>query len=158
MQRSSPRQWTSRYHGSTQRQTHRRRPLSSWKTENGIRPERGGRSLMLGGISEPSLSHATHRRSRRDPSGRSRKCFTPEDVPLAWAHAEFIKLLISRHLGYPVDRPEAVWQRYGGRHSAAKRAVAVVYLPAGSVFIPASLPLPRDLTASCSSSVALGAC
>ena len=35
-------------------------------------------------------------------------------MPLAWAHAEFIKLMISRHLGYPVDRPEAVWQRYGG--------------------------------------------
>jgi hypothetical protein len=44
-------------------------------------------------------------------------------MPLAWAHAEFIKLLISRHLGYPVDRPEAVWQRYGGRRSVSKRGV-----------------------------------
>ena len=36
-------------------------------------------------------------------------------MPLAWAHAEFIKLMISRHIGYPVDRPSAAWQRYGGR-------------------------------------------
>jgi glucoamylase len=48
---------------------------------------------------------------------------TGSAMPLAWAHAEFIKLLISRHLGYPVDRPEAVWRRYGGRRSVAKRAV-----------------------------------
>ena len=27
---------------------------------------------------------------------------------LAWAHAEFIKLMVSRHLGRPVDRPAAV--------------------------------------------------
>jgi glucoamylase len=48
---------------------------------------------------------------------------TGSAMPLAWAHAEFIKLMISRHLGYPVDRPEAVWRRYGGRRSAAKCAV-----------------------------------
>jgi glucoamylase len=48
---------------------------------------------------------------------------TGSAMPLAWAHAEYIKLLISRHLGYPVDRPEAVWQRYGGRRPVAKRAV-----------------------------------
>ncbi len=35
-------------------------------------------------------------------------------MPLAWAHAEFIKLMISRHIGHPVDRPQAVWERYGG--------------------------------------------
>jgi glucoamylase len=48
---------------------------------------------------------------------------TGSAMPLAWAHAEFIKLLISRHLGYPVDRPEAVWRRYGGRRPVAKCAV-----------------------------------
>lgn len=36
-------------------------------------------------------------------------------MPLAWAHAEFVKLVFSRHAGYPVDRPECVWQRYQGR-------------------------------------------
>ena len=40
---------------------------------------------------------------------------TGSAMPLAWAHAEFIKLMVSRHLGHPVDRPAAVWRRYGGR-------------------------------------------
>src|SRR5512139_378030 len=35
-------------------------------------------------------------------------------MPLAWAHAEFIKLAASRAAGRPVDRPAAVWARYGG--------------------------------------------
>jgi glucoamylase len=36
-------------------------------------------------------------------------------MPLVWAHAEFIKLAMSRTLGFACDRPEAVWQRYRGR-------------------------------------------
>jgi glucoamylase len=36
-------------------------------------------------------------------------------MPLVWAHAEFVKLAASRALGFPCDRPEAVWQRYHGR-------------------------------------------
>lgn len=43
-------------------------------------------------------------------------------MPLAWAHAEFTKLMISRHLGYPLDRPTAVWLRYGGQRPKARRA------------------------------------
>jgi glucoamylase len=35
-------------------------------------------------------------------------------MPLAWAHAEFIKLLASRQLGHPFDRPKAAWERYHG--------------------------------------------
>lgn len=35
-------------------------------------------------------------------------------MPLVWAHAEFVKLLASRQLGQPFDRPSAVWQRYQG--------------------------------------------
>jgi glucoamylase len=35
-------------------------------------------------------------------------------MPLVWAHAEFIKLSVSRALGYPVDRPVATWNRYQG--------------------------------------------
>ena len=35
-------------------------------------------------------------------------------MPLAWAHAEFVKLAVSRNHGRPFDRPEAVWKRYGG--------------------------------------------
>ena len=48
------------------------------------------------------------------PSGSAR--------PLAWAHAEFAKLVISRGLGQPVDQPKAVWQRYRGRRPVARRA------------------------------------
>lgn len=35
-------------------------------------------------------------------------------MPLVWAHAEFIKLVLSRESGAPVDRPAATWARYGG--------------------------------------------
>jgi glucoamylase len=35
-------------------------------------------------------------------------------MPLAWAHAEFIKLAASHALGRVFDRPEAVWRRYAG--------------------------------------------
>ncbi len=50
-------------------------------------------------------------------------------MPLAWAHAEFIKLMISRELGRPVDRPHAVWARYGGKRPAAGRAVWTLHAP-----------------------------
>jgi glucoamylase len=35
-------------------------------------------------------------------------------MPLAWAHAEFVKLVASRRAGHPVDRVDAVWARYRG--------------------------------------------
>jgi glucoamylase len=44
-------------------------------------------------------------------------------MPLVWAHAEFIKLVASRALGRPFDRPEAVWQRYRGRRPEPTHAV-----------------------------------
>ena len=50
-------------------------------------------------------------------------------MPLAWAHAEFIKLMISRDLGYPVDRPKAVWERYGGRRPENAPAVWLPHAP-----------------------------
>ncbi|MEB4593009.1 glycoside hydrolase family 15 protein [Candidatus Thiothrix sp. Deng01] len=39
---------------------------------------------------------------------------TGSAMPLAWAHAEYIKLACSILRGYPVDRPEPVWARYHG--------------------------------------------
>ena len=36
-------------------------------------------------------------------------------MPLAWAHAEYIKLVVSRAKGAPFDRPTAVWKRYQGK-------------------------------------------
>ena len=35
-------------------------------------------------------------------------------MPLAWAHAEYIKLACSIMEGHPVDRPAPVWARYRG--------------------------------------------
>ena len=43
-------------------------------------------------------------------------------MPLAWAHAEYVKLVRSIALGHSIDRPEAAWRRYGGRAPAATRA------------------------------------
>lgn len=40
---------------------------------------------------------------------------TRSAMPLAWAHAEFIKLACSIVKGAPVDRPPRVWQRYEGK-------------------------------------------
>ncbi len=47
---------------------------------------------------------------------------TGSAMPLAWAHAEFVKLAYSRDLGYPVDRPNAVWERYRGIRPTCKKA------------------------------------
>jgi glucoamylase len=40
---------------------------------------------------------------------------TGSAMPLAWTHAEFVKLAVSRGLRHPFDRPERVWHRYAGR-------------------------------------------
>lgn len=40
---------------------------------------------------------------------------TGSAMPLVWAHAEFIKLAMSCGLRRPCDRPQAVWERYGGK-------------------------------------------
>jgi glucoamylase len=58
---------------------------------------------------------------------------TGSAMPLAWTHAEFVKLMISRHLGYPFDRPAAVWRRYGGRRPELKRALWCLHAPIGSI-------------------------
>lgn len=43
-------------------------------------------------------------------------------MPLAWTHAEFIKLLVSRQQGRPMDLPLAVWQRYRGGRPQSRQA------------------------------------
>lgn len=48
---------------------------------------------------------------------------TGSAMPLVWAHAEFIKLVRSRELGHPVDRPAAVWERYAGRRPNVEYAI-----------------------------------
>ena len=55
---------------------------------------------------------------------------TGSAMPLVWAHAEFIKLLISRQLGQPVDRPRTVWRRYRARRPTARHAFWWLHAPA----------------------------
>ena len=43
-------------------------------------------------------------------------------MPLAWAHAEYVKLVRSIALGHSIDRPEAAWRRYRGIAPKATRA------------------------------------
>ncbi len=43
-------------------------------------------------------------------------------MPLAWAHAEYVKLVRSIELGHAVDRPEAAWLRYHGQAPVPTRA------------------------------------
>ena len=51
-------------------------------------------------------------------------------MPLAWAHAEFIKLVMSRALKRPFDRPACVWQRYRGRRPPLTRVMWCEHAPA----------------------------
>jgi glucoamylase len=55
---------------------------------------------------------------------------TGSAMPLVWAHAEFIKLAMSRQLGFPCDRPDAVWRRYRGRRPDPLAVVWTPRLPA----------------------------
>jgi glucoamylase len=57
---------------------------------------------------------------------------TGSAMPLAWAHAEFVKLLVSRQIGYPFGRSRAVWQRYEGRRPAARTAFWWPHAPIGA--------------------------
>lgn len=54
-------------------------------------------------------------------------------MPLVWAHAEFIKLVVSRALGRPFDRPEALWQRYGGKRPDPICAIWTLRLPIAAI-------------------------
>jgi len=51
-------------------------------------------------------------------------------MPLAWAHAEYVKLVISRGLKRPFDRPESVWERYGGKRPRLERVIWCEHAPA----------------------------
>lgn len=54
-------------------------------------------------------------------------------MPLAWAHAEFIKLAVSRAIGRPFDRPEPLWRRYGGKRPPLKRVFWCPHAPASAL-------------------------
>lgn len=40
---------------------------------------------------------------------------TGSAMPLVWAHAEFLKLLVARGEGHPLERTDAVWSRWSGQ-------------------------------------------
>lgn len=50
-------------------------------------------------------------------------------MPLAWAHAEFVKLALSVHGSKPWDCPAAVWERYRGQQSTPRRGVWLEQAP-----------------------------
>jgi glucoamylase len=54
-------------------------------------------------------------------------------MPLAWAHAEFVKLVVSRASKYPVDRPTAVWDRYRGVRPPLQRVMWCEHAPASEL-------------------------
>jgi len=60
-------------------------------------------------------------------------------MPLVWAHAEYVKLLISSKLGHPIDRPSATWQRYQGLRPAMQQAVWLPQAPLTEVNIGQTL-------------------
>jgi glucoamylase len=55
-------------------------------------------------------------------------------MPLVWAHAEYLKLAASRKLQRPFDRPDAVWQRYGGERPPLTRVMWAEQAPVS--FLP----------------------
>jgi glucoamylase len=54
---------------------------------------------------------------------------TGSAMPLVWAHAEFIKLVLSRALNRPSDRPESVWRRYGGIRPVVTQVIWTLRFP-----------------------------
>ncbi len=52
-------------------------------------------------------------------------------MPLAWAHAEFVKLMVSRQIGHSFGRSRAVWHRYHGERAAAQHAFWWPHAPIG---------------------------
>ena len=66
------------------------------------------------------------------------KCLQPgrpsgSAMPLVWAHAEFVKLVASRALGRPFDRPECVWQRYRGQRPRPTDALWTPRFPTAQI-------------------------
>ncbi|HQT27497.1 MAG TPA: glycoside hydrolase family 15 protein, partial [Burkholderiales bacterium] len=72
----------------------------------------------MGGMIPEQIWDASAIPERRLYPGRP----TGSAMPLAWAHAEYVKLVFSRAEGYPVDRPKSVWERYGGERPVAEQA------------------------------------
>lgn len=99
-------------------------------------------SASLGGMIPEQVWDEAPIPARRLYPGRP----TGSAMPLAWAHAEFVKLLLSRDLSYCFDRPRAVWERYQGERRHARCAfwwlhARIGSFSAGSILVVA-LPRP----------------
>jgi len=66
---------------------------------------------------------------------------TGSAMPLAWAHAEFIKLLLSAGLGRVYDCPRALRERYAGRARAPRISVWCQHAPVSAFFADSDLCL-----------------
>ncbi len=66
---------------------------------------------------------------------------TGSAMPLAWAHAEFIKLLLSSQLGRAFDCPRAVIDRYAAKIPTPKMSVWSVCAPVRTFFVGSNLRL-----------------
>jgi len=69
---------------------------------------------------------------------------TGSAMPLVWAHAEFIKLMVSRQRGQPFDRPSAVWQRYQGVRPQIQHAFWLPQAPIRQLFSGERLLIALD--------------
>jgi len=58
---------------------------------------------------------------------------TGSAMPLVWAHAEFVKLAMSCRIGRPLDRPQAVWQRYRGERPSAAHLMWTPQFPVAAL-------------------------
>jgi glucoamylase len=54
-------------------------------------------------------------------------------MPLVWAHAEFLKLVASRPLMRPFDRPRLLWERYGGARPPLTHVIWCEQAPASEL-------------------------
>ena len=75
---------------------------------------------------------------------------TGSAMPLAWAHAEYVKLAYSRVAGHPVDRPDSVWARYKGMRPEKKKAFWLLQAPVARIEkgmrLVIALPFPATVS------------
>ena len=60
---------------------------------------------------------------------------TGSAMPLAWAHAEFLKLALSERLGRPYDCARAVRERYGGKRATPSVSIWCEQAPVSNFFV-----------------------
>jgi glucoamylase len=84
------------------------------------------RMASLGGMLPEQVWDTTPIPERELVPGRP----TGAAMPLVWAHAEYLKLVASRILGRPFDRPTAVWERYRGERPPLTRLIWTERAPA----------------------------